>query len=126
MKEWLAKWSKNKKMEWLVALVLVLVVLLALWPPQTGSTQQTAADELTARMEAVLSRIQGAGLVEVVISYAASEGNFSAASAKVPVGAVIVAQGAGDIRVQMELERAARTLLDVKAGAVQVFRMGEA
>ena len=68
------------------------------------------------RLAAALSEIQGVGEVTVMISR-----NADAACC----GAIVVAQGAEDIAVRLELLRAAATALDVEEDQVDVFSMGK-
>ena len=69
-----------------------------------------------ARLSQVLSAIEGAGNVEVAIYYEEIDG------ASVPCGAVVVADGAGDVTVRLRLTRAVTTLLGISAGRVEVFQ----
>ncbi|GHU68621.1 hypothetical protein FACS1894184_11080 [Clostridia bacterium] len=73
--------------------------------------------------------MSGAGTVEVMIYEAAASaaavdwlGGVSSASAPQAVGVVVVADGANDIRVRLELIRAVQTLMDLPASAVEVFQ----
>ena len=72
--------------------------------------------DIEARMEAVLSQVEGAGRVRVLVSR--SENGRAA-------GAVIVAEGADSVRVMLELQRAATALLDLEPEAVEVLGMRE-
>ena len=69
-------------------------------------------------------RMDGAGKVEVALFYAQEAGAFGA-SASVPTGAVVVAEGAEDMAVRLKLIRAVRTLLSLPESAVDVFVMEE-
>ena len=98
---------------WLV-LALAGCVLLCLL---LGSIEPTSArtDEET-RLARVLSAMDGAGNVEVAVFYQEE--------AALPCGAVIVAQGADDVSVRLQLTRAACTLLGLEASQVEVFKLG--
>ena len=65
-----------------------------------------------ARMERVLSRIEGAGRVTVMLSDA--EG--------APVGAVVAASGADDVRVALELQRAVRALTGLELEQIEIVK----
>ena len=69
---------------------------------------------LERRMADTLSRIEGAGRVSVVLR-CDEDGEAE--------GAVIVAEGAGDLRVMLSLQRAAQSLLGVEAARVEVLPM---
>lgn len=97
-------------------------VLLALAMSRTQIPGQASQQEL--RMAEVLGAIAGAGRVEVALYYAQTDtGAFSAGS--VPTGALVVAEGADDMAVRLELIRAVRTLLGLPETAVDVFVMEE-
>ncbi len=95
---------------------------------------QSTSDALEARLSSVLSSMEGAGRVEVVIHYeksvqASSTSWLDTSSSSPeadgePVGVVVVAEGADDIWVRLELARAVQTLLRLDADAVEVFKMG--
>lgn len=98
---------------WLLA-ALGTAVLLCL---ALGATEGGAApSQQESRLAQVLSAMEGAGRVEVAIYYEGS------AEEAVPCGAVIVADGAGDVGVQLRLTRAVTTLLGMDASRVEVFQ----
>ncbi len=110
-----------KRMEWIILLAVAAVLVLFFANRSAPEGQQTA---LEARMEAVLSAVRGAGRVRVLVS--AGEGDSQAFSQQEPQsvrGVVIVADGADDIRVALELSGAAQALLGVDAGKIQVLKM---
>jgi hypothetical protein len=97
----------------------------------TGSPASSASNSaLESRLSSILSSIDGAGTVDVMIYEAAAEtsssvdwlGGVSNTSAPQAVGVVVVADGASDVRVRLELIRAVQTLMDLPAGAVEVFQ----
>ena len=100
---------------WLVLALagcVILCLLLGLAePPAT-----TAATDEESRLARVLSAMDGAGNVEVAVFYQEE--------AALPCGAVIVAQGADDVTVRLQLTRAACTLLGLEAEQVEVFKLG--
>lgn len=113
---------KGRPAIWLIcALVLLGVALLfSDDSPDKGSQEEQ-------RIAEVLSCINGAGRVEVALFYAAdSSAAFGASqAASSPTGAVVVAQGANDMAVRLQLIRAVRTLLGLSENAVDVFVMEE-
>ena len=121
MKSWLDRLKTMKNWPWLLALLCCAAALL-LFPP--GGAVKAGMTEEEQRVSATLSRIAGAGEVRVSIYYAQEASAFGGGN-RSPVGAVIVAQGAGDIAVRLNLLRAAETLLGLPASAVEVFEMEE-
>lgn len=121
MKSWLDRLKTMKNWPWLLALLCCAAALL-LFPP--GGAVKAGMTEEEQRVSATLSRIAGAGEVRVSIYYAQEASAFGGGN-RSPVGAVIVAQGAGDIAVRLNLLRAAETLLGLDANRVDVFLMEE-
>ena len=121
MKSWLDRLKTMKNWPWLLALLCCAAALL-LFPP--GGAVKAGMTEEEQRVSATLSRIAGAGDVRVSIYYAQEASAFGGGN-RSPVGAVIVAQGAGDIAVRLNLLRAAETLLGLDANRVDVFLMEE-
>lgn len=96
---------------WLLAVLALCVALCAV-----SSRDPSVDDSAEARIARVLSGIQGAGQVQVALLMD---------DAAMPVSAVIVADGADDLTVQLRLVRAATTLLHLDASAVEVFKRGD-
>lgn len=111
---------KGKTSLWLACALGLLVAAMALGAG--GGTDNASQEE--RRMAEVLSAIAGAGRVEVALFYAGETGGGYAASRQ-PTGAVVVAEGAGEMGVRLQLIRAARTLLGLPENAVDVFVMEE-
>ncbi|MBQ9263886.1 MAG: hypothetical protein IJ189_06690 [Clostridia bacterium] len=123
MTRWLDKIKALKMGPWLLA---VLCCALAALLMSVSPGQTTAMTEEESRISQTLSRIAGAGQTRVAVYYAQEAAAFGTGSGgKTPVGAVIVAQGAGDIAVRLQLQRAAQTLLGLSAQQVEVFPMEE-
>ena len=123
MKEWLLKMRSMKALPWAQVLLCCAAALLltrfSSAAPASGMTQEEARISLT------LQAIQGAGETRVSIYYAQEAASFGASAVRQPVGAVVVAQGAGSVRVRLALQRAAETLLGLPPGQVEVFVMEE-
>ena len=98
---------------WLVLALAGCVLFCLLLGPIEPTSART--DEET-RLARVLSAMDGAGNVEVAVFYQEE--------AALPCGAVIVAQGADDVSVRLQLTRAACTLLGLEASQVEVFKLG--
>lgn len=136
LSEWREKMGRVKVTQW-AALLLALGLAGSLlfsgsWgvgvlteQPQDSGAQ---GDALETRLAAVLSRMEGAGQVEVVIHYAQTVSTSawpqeSAQETGEPVGVVVVAEGADNPRVRLELAQAVQTLLRLEAESVEVFAM---
>lgn len=103
----MSKWAAYlKKDGWILAALLFCVALCLLL-----GTQSSGDATGEGRIRQVLSAIDGAGSVDVAVYYEES----------VPCGAVIVADGAGDVAVQLRLISAVTTLLGIDQGRVAVY-----
>ena len=98
-------------LEWLLLLIATCVAALVL--TRGGSDAGAQPTELEARLERVLSAVEGAGEVRAMVS----EQNGKIA------GVVIVAAGAEDVGVRLSLMQAARALLDVELDQIEVIQM---
>lgn len=112
-----------------IALVLALSVMaLIALNGAGGGTVEAPGTALEVRMASVLSAIDGAGRVRVLLrekDQAISA--FSQTEGQLPEveGAVIVAEGAGDVRVALSLQRAVRALLGIPIERIEVLAMDE-
>jgi len=93
---------------WLIAALALCVTICLLM----GSSGTTAANDTQAQLCRVLSAMEGAGNVEVALYYGADS---------VPCGALVVADGATEIAVQLRLTNAVSTLLSLDPGSVAVY-----
>ncbi len=101
----------------IAALLLILSLLVSLFlklSPQTGGTSEIAK---------LLSKIEGAGRVEVYIS-AEDGGAYDLSAGQKAIGAVVVAEGAYDIAVSLKLRRAVQVLCSLPYEAVEIYLMG--
>lgn len=108
-----------------LALVLLLAVAALLYMNAAGAEKgQVAGTELELRMARVLSQVQGAGEVRVLLRERESAAAMAQqGETQLADGAVIVAEGAGDIKVQLALQRAAKALLGVPLERIEVLQM---
>lgn len=94
----------------LAAATLLCFLLSNLENPASSQTSQEA------RLSRVLSSMAGAGQVEVAVFYQEES--------TLPCGAVVVAQGADDAGIRVQLTRAVCTLLGLTPSQVDVFKLG--
>ena len=97
-----------RKIELLILIVFVCTLLVI-----TLSGREAQGTDMEARMSALLSKIEGAGRVRVLLSQD-DAGNCT--------GAVIAAPGADDMRVLLELQRAVRTLTGMPLERIEVVK----
>ncbi len=99
-----------KRIEW-IALIAALAVIALLFANTPGAREDAGASPLEQRVAEALSRVTGAGRVRVLVG----EGEDA--------GVLVMAEGAGEIRVALELARAVSTVLGVPNERVEVLKM---
>ena len=124
------KLRDDKKLEILVYTQLIIAVVIIFlstggiscdrsYRNAAGSDPEASRGEaeegIEERMESILSSIEGAGKVKVMVIGSASDG--------APKGVVVVAEGARDIGVRVALESAVTTLTGLDPVCVGVFPM---
>ena len=109
-----------RHIEWVLIAVGLAAMMLVMGRSQEGTaTEQTA---LERRMESILSSVEGAGEVRVLVNQA--EAAFASSGAAV-TGVLVVAEGADDVRVSIELQRAVQAVLGVEAARIEIMTMRE-
>jgi len=119
---------QKKGAEILLAAVMIIgaLILLLVSPGGTETPKAASADNVEARLEETLSAIEGVGRVQAMLTYTggrAADPGWLASEAPQGevVGVIVVAEGGGDVRVQLEVIRAVQTVLGVEANRVEVF-----
>ena len=100
-----------RKSELLLILALLCAVTLIMYAPRTDSGVVTGIER---RMEHMLKKINGAGDVQVMITQ-----NTSGET----TGVLVVAEGASDIKVKLDILNAVKTLLCIDADKIEIIRM---
>lgn len=172
------KLDTKKKIQY-VAIILLAIIILTIYfssfksstentAPQQTSKESLSYDDIELRLESILSKIEGAGAVEVMITYESTPEKVPAISVDkqsssttdvgengtstintentqsdvVTVngsngndalvlkenspeikGVIVIAEGADDIAVRLNLLRAVETVLDVTPDRVDVYKM---
>ncbi len=118
------KWKEKKHGQWLILVLLLALSGALLLTDMNISGGQTAMEK---RIAQVLSAMEGCGKVEISIYYGPESTDVWGGEKKntLPIGAVVVAEGADKIEVRLMLMRAAQTLLGLDQQAIQVFPMGD-
>jgi len=109
-----------RHIEWALIAVGLAALLMMAGDSQDGAAVQSTA--LEQRMAAVLSCVQGAGEVRVLVNQA--EAAFASSGAPV-TGVLVVAEGADDVLVSIELQRAVQAVLGVEAERIEILTMKE-
>ncbi len=131
---WLETLKKVRGIEWIVLLIVLGVALALIAPsltPQSSPETQRSpplsvsigSDE-ELRLGRVLSSVEGAGEVEVFLTYAEDSGKSSTAKPSQSVkGVIVVAEGAGDVALRIRLTDAVRAALDIPVSRIEVLPM---
>ncbi len=106
MKKFLGELKAARNIEWFLAILAIAVLLLT--QLNGSSTERIAQTDQELRLSAILSRIEGAGSVEVMISEDGSN------------GVLIVAEGADDLGVCLHLQYAVQTLLGTESSRIEI------
>jgi len=112
-KGFLEKIHGARRLEWLLLLVAVCVLALLFLSTNREASGGAQPTELEARLERVLSAVDGAGDVRAMVTE--RDGAV--------LGVVIVAEGANEVRVRLSLAQAARALLDTELSRIEVIEM---
>lgn len=91
-----------------VLLVAAVGLALLLWPSGQSAASDSAEASEEARIAALLTRIEGVGEVEILLSDS---------------GAVVVCQGADSASVCLKVARAVRCYTGLGADKVEIFKM---
>jgi hypothetical protein len=110
------KWWKKKKIKDIALLaILAFILLFASWKIfYTGEEKSVSTSALTdneKKISALLQEIEGVGEASVMICET-EEG---------VLGAVVVCEGAKNIRVNMDIREAVATALGTKESAVKIY-----
>jgi hypothetical protein len=104
--------KRKRPLPWIAAAVAACLLLGMVESAAPARTEEEA------RLARVLSAMEGAGQVEVAVFYDGGE-------PALPCGVVVVADGAHDVAVRLQLSRAVETLLGVTPSQVDIFKRRE-
>ncbi|MDD4839806.1 MAG: hypothetical protein PHE93_03950 [Clostridia bacterium] len=124
----LKKLKKVKNIEF-IACVFILAIALLLYSvvsnansnisdTTASTTSSESATDIESRLASILSQIDGAGNVSVMVTYC---DEVLGGDSKKISGVIVVASGADDIGVRLELMQAVETALSIDAKLVDVF-----
>lgn len=98
-----------RKIELALALVLIAVAMLVFMQQADSAA---LSDE--ARLERLLSQIEGSGEISVMLS--GEEGGYK--------GCVVIAEGGNDMRVVLKIQRAVQAALDISCENIEIIASG--
>lgn len=106
---------RSKKLRLVISAIIIALALIIYSGVSEKKTEEasTVMDEEETRLSKVLSSIEGAGQVEVMI--VREDG--------VVTGVLVVAEGAKDIGVMLKLLDATSTVMGVDKSVVEVYQM---
>lgn len=138
--KWVEKLKNIKHIEIYITIIFVIVLILIFFS-STGnskssnntyskidkqSTITTYTDQMESKLEQILSQIQGASNVNVMITLDMSssivEDNIIQTSTFPPVkGVVIVAKGVENTAVKMNILKAVQAVIDITSGRIEIL-----
>ena len=123
----MADWFRRIKAALTPQVLLLLLLAFSMIGYCALREEAGGADRLEKQASAVLSRMEGAGRVEVTIMTRKAQTGLmkGETGGEVPCGAMAVAQGADDPLVRMQLEQALCALLGLPNSAVSVVTGGK-
>ena len=134
LKDIVEKCRKIKGFEIICALVIAVIAISVYFSVNamtsknktvnTTSTQKQ--DGLVGEVQSILSRIDGVGECEVLITYkyGSEEVNVASLNSTDNIqGVVVVAQGGQDVYTRIKITNALCTLLKIEASNIQIFEM---
>lgn len=89
-----------------------------------ASPQKSTATDIELRLENILSKIDGTGKIDVMITYQTCDASAGQEQPQ-PLGAVIIAEGADNLEVRIKIQQAVQTALGIEARQIKIFRMGK-
>lgn len=107
MKRFLDDLKGARKIEWILLAAAVAMIFLFMCDGSTSSSAPRTAEE--TRIISVLSRIEGVGKNDVLIS----EG-----------GILVVAEGIEDVAVNLRVQYAIQTILGIEASKIEIVPYG--
>lgn len=107
------KLKSIKHIEIIVAVIFAVIVLLIYLSSvnPVKKTQSSASTNLEMRLESILSDIEGAGNVSVLINNTDNQID----------GVIIVASGADDVFVKMNILKAVETVLKIPTAQIEIL-----
>lgn len=112
MKQLMEALKSARKLEWFILLALIAVLMATGMGSGAGEGNASPQEK---RMERVLSSIEGAGRVTVMLSED-EQG--------VCTGAVVASSGADDIAVYLRLQKAVRALTELEIEKIEIVKSG--
>lgn len=119
-----------KHIEVIIAILFALIVLLVYFSStsaigaktvQNASQSSSYTTQIETKLENLLSQIDGAGKIDVMIM-CESEGVQSEDAIPTIQSAVVVASGASDVFVRLEIIKAVEALLKIDAKNIEVLK----
>lgn len=122
--------NRNNRVMFVISIIGIVIILLSGVTSGGGSKTSTTATDCRGeeeRLVEILQKIDGAGNVDVMITYEEKEksgglGYNDTEYVKVPKGVIIVADGAASGEVRRNLKEAATAVMGVGANRVCVYK----
>ena len=97
-----------------IVLVLVFIAVLAVIVMDQGSLTASDAGSEEARLEKILSSIEGAGRVNIMLS--GTDGAYRSC--------VVIAEGGDDMRIILKIQRAVQAATEIPPEKIEIIASG--
>lgn len=121
--------SRNNRLVFVISIIGIVIILLSgvFQEDNAVNTRKGAETGEEERLIEILQKIDGAGRVDVMITYEEKEKNGGIGYGdkeyiKAPKGVIIVADGADEPSVRLSLKEAATAVMGVGANRVCVYK----
>ncbi len=112
MKKIAETFRSARKIELVLVAVMIAVMAVLLLGQQDAAV--TASGNAEQRLESILSRIEGAGRVDVMLC--GEDGGYT--------GCVVIAEGAHDVRVVLKMQRAVQAAFGILPENTEIIASG--
>lgn len=120
--------NRNNRLVFVISIIGIVIILLS--GVSSGEEKTTTGKGEEERLVEILQKIDGAGRVDVMITYEEKEKNGGIGYGdkeyiKTPKGVIVVADGADMPYVRLSLKEAATAVMGVGANRVCVYKREE-
>ena len=121
---------KNKNAFTLIELLAVIIILsmlaiigsAAVTKIVKDSKEELSSSSISTQIEQILSKIEGVGECNVLITYANTYETSETSSTKEVQGVIVVCDGGDNLKVVEKITSAIKTLLNINSLNIKVFK----
>lgn len=113
-----------KHIEIYIALILIVLSIMLYFylNNKTDSKEELTSNSISTQIEQILSKIEGVGECNVLITYANTYETSETSSTKEVQGVIVVCDGGDNLKVVEKITSAIKTLLNINSLNIKVFK----